>query len=498
MFDQLFREALIPDRTKNPERTASTFERIREILINVLGDRGKKIADTIQKNASVPKDRIPVNPVQADGIIRHLNSAAIDASDLENILNQLQYSEISTREALDLHRRYKIPVSHLEDDLVPVRGEGCWVMDTTGKWYLDMDSNYSATNLGMNNPEIARGLFNQASLLISMKEDRVQIARTRFLREIKGMMPPGLDYFYWQNSGGEAVDKALKFAKAHTGSRQVVAFRNGFHGRTHGAVSVTFNKKYRVPFGLDQENWVHFAEFNDIESVRNIIDRTGARILIMEMIQGEEAGNLPADPAFIRQLWKLKKEKGLVIIDDEVQAGFGRSATRKGEWFACMGYGVTPDIMTIGKSFGGGYPVTAVVTGKRIAASMSPGFDGSTFGGNPMAMTCALIATRQMREKDITGNVIERSVQFSRGLGKLKKKHPVIEDIRIRGLMVAFSIGTPQKVLHLQQDLKELGVKTSLSTGPYVRFLPPTIINREEVEKVLQKLDLALEKLPGR
>ena len=391
--------------------------------------------------------------------------------------------------------KYKIPVSHLEKDIVPVKGKGCWIMDTKGRWYLDMDSNYSATNLGMDNAELAQGLYNQSKLIVSMKEDSVQIARTRFLKEFFSMVPKGLEYLYWQNSGSEAVDKAIKIAKAYTKTRDVIAFKGGFHGRTHGAVSVTWNKEYRKPFGLENEDWVHFAEFNNIDSVKKIIDKTGAKIVILELVQGEEAGNRTANPKFLKDLWELVRKTGGVIIDDEVQAGFGRTAVKKGDWFACMSYDIIPDIMTIGKSFGGGYPVTAVVTNKKISDSMVPGYDGSTFGGNPMAMTAAIIATRQMREKDITSNVIARAKEFKEGIDALRKKYPVIEEYSGRGLMIAFSLGNEKNVKKLQKSLKEHGVKTSLSTGKYLRLLPPTIITKGEVKEFLKRLDNALNDL---
>jgi len=495
MYYEQLKNAIIYDRTKNPERTNATFERVKEVLENVLGKKGIEISKNLEKNISNLKIRKSLTSIQTDEIINYLENIPLKTKDIKDITEQLRYSEISTSEAIDIHKKYKIPVSHLEKDIIPVKGKGCWITDTKGNWYIDMDSNYSATNLGMANPEIAKGLFNQANLLISMKEDRVQIARTRFLKEITPMMPKGLNYFYWQNSGGEAVDKALKIAKVYTNTKDVIAFKNGFHGRTHGAVAVTWKEKYRKPFKLHEEDWVHFADFNDIDSVRKIIDETGARIIIMEMVQGEEAGNLPADPDFIRELWELKEEKNLVIIDDEVQAGFGRTAVKKGDWFACMSYNVVPDIMTIGKSFGGSYPVTAVVTNEKISEAMKPGYDGSTFGGNPMAMTSALIATRQMREKNITKNVVERSKQFFKGVKELKKNHSVIGNIQGRGLMIAFSIGNENNVEKLKENLKKEGVKTSLSTGKYVRFLPPTIITESETKKVLEKLDVALKKL---
>jgi acetylornithine/succinyldiaminopimelate/putrescine aminotransferase len=325
-----------------------------------------------------------------------------------------------------------------------------------------------------------------------MKEDRVQIARARFLKEIFCMMPEGLKYFYWQNSGGEAVDKAIKIAKAYTKTTDVIAFKGGFHGRTHGAVAVTWNENYRKPFGLHDQKWVHFAEFNDLNDVKRIMDETSAKIIILEMVQGEEAGNKPATQEFIDGLWKLIEEENGVIIDDEVQAGFGRTAIKEGDWFACNTYNVIPDIMVIGKSFGGGYPVTAVVTRKEISEAMKPGYDGSTFGGNPMAMTAALIATRQMREMNLTENVVRRSNQFMNGLEFLKEKHSIIEEIRGTGLMLAFSVGSSENVKTLQDNLMKYGVKSSLSTGKYVRFLPPTIISEKETAQVLNRLDCAL------
>jgi len=493
VYTREIKNAINYDRTQHPERTNATFGRVTEVLENVLGPKSDEVISSLKQKLGSVQMNTELSEDHAEQIVSTLNAHALSPDQLQNIASQLQSSEISTKEALALHKKYKVPVSHLEKDIIPVAGNGCWIQDTKGNWYIDMDSNYSATNLGMNNPEIAQGLYNQANQLISMKEDRVQIARTRFLKEITEMMPKKLTYFYWQNSGGEAVDKALKIAKAYTDSKQVIAFKNGFHGRTHGAVSVTWNKDYRKPFHLHNEEWVHFAEFNDIESVKTLVEETGAKIIIMEMVQGEEAGNLPADPEFIEQLWKLKEEKDLVIIDDEVQAGFGRTAVKEGDWFACQSYDVIPDIITIGKSFGASYPVTAVVTTEEISQSMKPGYDGSTFGGNPMAMTSALIATRQMKEQKITKNVIARSKQIFDGLNQLQQKHDMIKDLQGRGLMISISLGSEENVSKAQEKLKEHGVKTSLSTGKYLRFLPPTIISESEVNLVLDRLDTSLQ-----
>lgn len=483
--------SLINDRDKHPERLNATWERVEEVANLVLKKRAQALFDRV----APPNDRrLTLTEGQGSELAAEIESLCTEA-EVAQFTNRLFESELSTQEAIDLHERYKIPVSRLEKDIVPVRGEGAWITDTKGKTYLDMDSNYSATNLGMSNPEIALGLSNQAQQLISMKEDRVHIPRARFLKTIQEMMPAGLTQFYWQNSGGEAVDKALKIAKAFTGHKGVVAMKGGFHGRTHGAVAVTCEEKYRAPFFLDNEDWVHFVDFNDAEAVEKLLAAGKAKTVILELVQGEEAGIRPADREYAKQLREICDRHNCLMIVDEIQSGFGRTAEKPGQWFSCMVYDVVPDIMTIGKSFGGGYPVTAVVTNAQISAAMQPGYDGSTFGGNPMAMVAALLATRQMREKNITGNVIKRSQQIMDGLRKLQGKHDAIKEYRGLGLMIAFRLPESELVPQFQKAMAENGVKTSLSTREWIRFLPPLIITAEDVDHLLQAVDKSLEQV---
>jgi acetylornithine/succinyldiaminopimelate/putrescine aminotransferase len=481
--------SIVNDRREYPERLNADFERICEVAEIVLEDKAAGIIDKCKRD--IADSRTPLTEKQGNIVV----DALVDNSspeELKLLADMLHDSEISTSEAISLHEQFKIPVSHLEADIVPVRGKGAWITDTRGKTYLDMDSNYSATNLGMSNPEIALGIFNQANQLISMKEDRVHIPRARFLKTIQPMMPSGLTQFYWQNSGGEAVDKAIKIAKAYTGNKGVVAMEGGFHGRTHGAVAVTHELKYRKPFFLDNEDWVHFVKFNDVDAVEKLFAEGKAKTVILELVQGEEAGVRPAERDFPKQLREICDKHGCVMIVDEIQTGFGRTAEKKDQWFASMVYDVVPDIMTIGKSFGGGYPITAVVTNKDISSAMQPGYDGSTFGGNPMAMVAALIATRQMRESDLTTNVIERSKQIMSGLTHLKDKHSIVSEIRGLGLMIAFKLPSAEAVAALQKEIADSGVKTSLSTREWVRFLPLLVITEKDVEHLLQAIDVSL------
>jgi len=482
-------KSIVNDRREHPERLNATWERIEEVVKIACGDKADQILE--ESGKKIKDNRAYLDEDQG----RKITDLLIDRcsiTEVRLITDMLMECEVATKEAVDVHEQYKIPVSKLEKDIVPVRGEGAWIVDSRNRAFLDMDSNYSATNLGMNNPEIARGLYNQAMQLISMKEDRVHIARTRFLKNIQSMMPEGLHYFYWQNSGGEAVDKSLKIAKAFTGHKGVVAMKGGFHGRTHGAVAVTQEPKYRKPFFLDQEDWVHFVDFNDADAVEKLFAEEKAKTVILELVQGEEAGIRPAERGFAKQLRKVCDKYKAVMIVDEIQSGFGRTAEKKGHWFASMVYNVVPDIMTIGKSFGGGYPVTAVVTNKDISEAMQPGYDGSTFGGNPMAMVAAMIATRQMREKNITVNVIDRSEQLMKGLNDLVKKHDHMNEAHGMGLMIGFSLESAEKVAAFQEEMANQGVKTSLSTREMVRFLPPLIITAAEVDYLLRAIDNSL------
>lgn len=482
MLESRIEEAIRGNRLVHPERLSASLDRIEEIVQIVLGERGSSVAELCAESVD---DRYAG---LEEGDVRRIGSIlgnACSSSEIRLIIDMLDDSEISTKEAVESHRRFKIPVSRLEYDIIPVRGEGAWIIDTRGNAYLDMDSNYSATNLGMSNPEIAKGLYNQAMQLISMKEDRVHIPRTRFLKSIHQMMPEGLTQFYWQNSGGEAVDKSIKMAKAYTGNKGVVAMKGGFHGRTHGAVAVTHEPKYREPFFLDKEEWVHFVDFNDAEAVERIFKDGKARTVILELVQGEEAGILPADRKYIKKLRKICDDNEAVMIADEIQTGFGRTAEEPGQWFASMVYGIVPDIMTIGKSFGGGYPVTAVVTNEEVSSAMKPGYDGSTFGGNPMAMVAAMIATRQMREKDITRNVIKRSEQIMAGLHMMKERHSMPLEVRGLGLMIAFRLPSSEKIAEFQHQMASNGVKTSLSTREWVRLLPPLIITEQDVNHLM-------------
>ncbi|MHC4777848.1 MAG: aminotransferase class III-fold pyridoxal phosphate-dependent enzyme, partial [Planctomycetota bacterium] len=263
---------LVNDPMVHPERTHATLARVGEILDILLGDAAEPVFSKCVKAAGPGVGLFdPLGAASGEAVGECLASEMGVGGSME-AAKLLMESELSTAEVIQLHKDHKIPVSHLEDDLLPVRGDGAKIVDSKGKTYVDLDSNYSATNLGNANEEIALGLYNQAKLLVSQKEDRIGVARARFLKEFKGFLPEGLDCFYWQNSGGEAVDKALKIAKAYTGQTGVISFEGSFHGRTHGAVAVTHEEAYRKPFGLHDLDWVHFCPWEDVGAVQSVLE----------------------------------------------------------------------------------------------------------------------------------------------------------------------------------------------------------------------------------
>ncbi|MHC5037858.1 MAG: aspartate aminotransferase family protein [Planctomycetota bacterium] len=486
---------IVNDPQAHPERMNATLARIEEVLGVLVGTNAETLFAKCVQAAGQGIGFFDPLPAAAGEAVALVLADALSEEEGERAGELLMASELSTAEVIQLHHDHKIPVSMLEDDLLPVKGMGAEIHDAKGNTYIDLDSNYSATNLGNANGEIAKGLYNQARRLISQKEDRIQVARARFLKTFQGFLPEGLDSFYWQNSGGEAVDKALKIAKAYTGQQGVIAFEGGFHGRTHGAVAVTHKLTYRKPFGLDKAPWVHFAPFGDAGAVEILLAEKKAKIVILELVQGEEAGIRPAPPEFANTLRALCDEHDALLIIDEVQTGFGRVADGKGSWFASQVFGIVPDIMVIGKSFGGGYPVTAVVCKTHISKAMKPGYDGSTFGGNPMAMTAALIATRQMKDLDLPAMVAKRSAQFAEGLAKIDS--PLLKGFRVQGLMIGIDLADPETVHPVQEALKALGVHGSLSTGATLRWMPPLVIHKEQVKQVLTAFETVLKGLEG-
>jgi LysW-gamma-L-lysine/LysW-L-ornithine aminotransferase len=366
-------------------------------------------------------------------------------------------------------------------DLTLVRGEGAWVWDDQGRRYIDCTGGYGTANLGHAHPAVTEAIARQASTLVACPELFANDRRAELLERLAGIVPAGLDRFFLCNSGTEAVEGAIKFARASTRRTEIIATRGGFHGRTMGALSATWEPHYREPFAPLVPD-VRHVPYNKIDALEQAVsERTAA--VILEPVQGE-GGVRSADPVYLRFASDLCNRKGALLILDEVQTGFGRT----GRMFACEHSGVTPDLLCLAKAMGNGLPIGATAIGPRVGA-LGVGIHGSTFGGNPLACAAASATIAVLRD----GKVIARGARAGERLlaGLRAVSSPRIREVRGVGLMVGVELR--ERVRPTLQALQAKGV-LALQAGPTtVRLLPPLLIDDDQVDTVIRVMAEVLE-----
>ncbi len=366
-----------------------------------------------------------------------------------------------------------------------VKGEGAILWDDQGREYIDCASGHGVANLGHCHPAIVKAICEQSHTLITCAEAFYNPLRAELGRRLTAVMPKGMERIFLCNSGTEAVEAALKFARLTTGRTGVVAAMRGFHGRTFGALSATYNKKYREPFEPLVPGFQH-AAYNNLEKFTTAVtDETAA--VILEVIQGE-GGVYAGTPEFLKGVQELCREHGALLILDEVQTGFCRT----GRMFALEHYGLQPDLLCMAKAIAGGLPMGAVAMGERVA-QMMPGAHGSTFGGNPLTCAAALAALDVYEKENLARHAAETGTYFINLLRKIDL--PVIREVRGLGLMIG--VETRQKVAPYLAALKERGV-LAMNAGPTVlRFLPPLVISLSQVERVVTAVQDVLANVHG-
>src|SRR5579884_447169 len=280
---------------------------------------------------------------------------------------------------MDLENRYTSGV-YGKRPVVIVRGRGALLWDAEGREYIDCMAGHGVANIGHGRPEIAAALAEQAQRLITCSETLYNDVRARLLERLVQLTPEGLDHIFLCNSGAEAVEGAFKFARLATGRTGIIATLRGFHGRSMGALSATWEPHYREPFAPLVPDITHIR-YNDLAAAEATINEQTAAVII-ELVQGE-GGVHVANGEYVRSLASLCHERGALLIIDEVQTGFGRT----GRLFACDHYDLRPDILCLAKSLAGGIPMGAICLGPRVMESgrITRGVHGSTFGGNPLA-----------------------------------------------------------------------------------------------------------------
>ena len=389
--------------------------------------------------------------------------------------------------SIDLENTYTSGV-YSKRPVVIVRGNGALVWDAEGREYIDCTAGYGVASIGHGRPELAAALAAQAQRLVTCPEIVYNDVRARLLERLARLTPGGLTRIFLCNSGAEAVEGAFKFARVATGRSDIIATLRGFHGRTMGALSATWEPHYREPFAPLVPGISHIR-YNDLAAAEEAINEQTAAVII-ELVQGEGGVHVASDE-YVHGLASLCRERGALLIVDEVQTGLGRT----GRLFACQHYDLQPDILCLAKSLAGGVPMGAVCLGQRVMESgrITRGIHGSSFGGNPFACAAALAALDIIEREALP----ERAATLgARTLERLRAmRTPLIRAVRGRGLLLGIELN--QRTQPYLEALCERGV-LALQAGPNViRLLPPLVITEEQLEWVLNAIEEVLSGQSG-
>lgn len=379
-------------------------------------------------------------------------------------------------------------------------GKGVRLYDTEGREYLDFGAGIAVMGLGYGDEEFEKAVAGQLKRLTHTSNlfyNQPSIEAGEKLLQCSGM-----DKVFFTNSGTEAVEGALKIARRYyynklqaasgagkktgmeDGPGEIIAMNHSFHGRSLGALSVTGNAHYRAPFSPLVPG-VRFADFNDLDSVKRQMNRRTCAV-IMETIQGE-GGIYPPSEEFIKGVRSLCDEWDALLILDEIQCGMGRS----GEMFAWQHYGVKPDVMTVAKALGNGLPIGAFLACGQAAEAMKPGDHGTTYGGNPLVTAGALAVLRSYEKRSLTEHVKAMGACLSKKLEQLVKDYEVVKERRGMGLIQGLELTCPADPV-VSNALLEQGLVLIGAGANVIRFVPPLVIEREDVEEMDQRLRRAI------
>ena len=374
-----------------------------------------------------------------------------------------------------LYQRFPVTVEY---------GRAANVWDTQGRRYIDCMAGYGVALLGHQNRRVSEAIKSQVDRIITVHSSLYSPVRRDFLEKLTGLAPDGLDQVHLNNSGAESVEAAMKFAKKHTGRTGMVAMKGSYHGKTLGALSITFGPKYRRPFEPLIPG-AGFVPFGDADALREAVGDDTAFVII-EPVQGESGINV-APPGFLQEARRICDESGALLIFDEIQAGLGRT----GRLWACQHWGITPDILCLAKGIAGGVPMGATLARPEIVGSMSKGEHSSTFGGNPLSCAAGIATLDALTHDGLVENAAGVGGALADGLRSLKEKHPrMIRDVRGMGLMIGVELKFD--VRRILERLMARGVLMLYSGRNILRILPPLVITSEQSSEVLGALDGAL------
>lgn len=393
-------------------------------------------------------------------------------------------------------------------DLEVACGEGSWVTTTAGERYLDFSGGIAVTSTGHSHPHVTAAIYTQAKRFVHAQanvytHDLMQPLAAR----LAGLSPPGIDTFFYANSGAEITEAAVKLAKQATGRPHIIVFQGSFHGRTHQAMAMTTSKSvYRagyapLPSGIfiapypnvradDIEAEVARALAGFDELLISVTAPKETAAVIIEPVLGE-GGYVAAPPGFLEAIDRRCKEHGMLFIADEVQSGFGRT----GKMFAIEHYSVKPDIVCMAKGIASGFPFSALGTRREIDDRWPTGSHGGTYGGNPMGCAAALATIEILSADGFMDHVNDRGRQLAGGLRHLQQTFTTIRHVRALGLMIAVEFDTAARtsalVSHCLREGK-LITMTAGAAGTTLRFMPPLTVSADEIDLALSALEKAL------
>ncbi|MCS0378900.1 aspartate aminotransferase family protein [Vibrio diabolicus] len=379
-------------------------------------------------------------------------------------------------------------------EMLPVKGEGSRVWDQEGNEYIDFAGGIAVSCLGHCHPVMVNALTEQANKLWHLSNVMTNEPALRLAKKLTEVS--FAERVFFANSGAEANEAALKLARRYAADvhgaekSEIIAFKQGFHGRTFFTVTVGGQAAYSDGFGPKPGDVTHLP-YNDIEALQaHMSDRTCA--VMMEPLQGE-GGIVPPTPEFAQAVRELCDKHNALLIFDEVQTGNGRT----GNFYAYQGLGITPDILSTAKSLGGGFPIGAMLTTAKLAEHMKVGTHGSTYGGNPLACAVAEAVVNEVTKPEVLAGVLEREAMFREGLEKINAKYNIFSEVRGQGLLLGAALneewqGRARDVL---VAAGKQGLMVLVAGANVVRFTPSLVITQQEIEEGLAKLDKAIATL---
>ncbi|HHF2997849.1 TPA: aspartate aminotransferase family protein [Vibrio diabolicus] len=379
-------------------------------------------------------------------------------------------------------------------EMIPVKGEGSRVWDQEGNEYIDFAGGIAVSCLGHCHPVMVNALTEQANKLWHLSNVMTNEPALRLAKKLTEVS--FAERVFFANSGAEANEAALKLARRYAADvhgaekSEIIAFKQGFHGRTFFTVTVGGQAAYSDGFGPKPGDVTHLP-YNDIEALQaHMSDRTCA--VMMEPLQGE-GGIVPPTPEFAQAVRELCDKHNALLIFDEVQTGNGRT----GNFYAYQGLGITPDILSTAKSLGGGFPIGAMLTTAKLAEHMKVGTHGSTYGGNPLACAVAEAVVNEVTKPEVLAGVLEREAMFREGLEKINAKYNIFSEVRGQGLLLGAALNEEWqgRARDVFVAAGKQGLMVLVAGANVVRFTPSLVITQQEIEEGLAKLDKAIATL---